>query len=120
MLACCCCCTRALVLAHLKHIKYLDYRLVDQQAVVVAKEQCSPDGLLGLEETEKPREAVVTGGGEGGEGGAPRKAAMKGAAWRALTLSLSHARARAHCNAPFPLSLACLARGGVLCPHGHG
>lgn len=27
------------VLAHLKHIKYLDYRLVDQQAVSTAKEQ---------------------------------------------------------------------------------
>ena len=27
------------VLAHLKHIKYLDYRLVDQQAVAAAKEQ---------------------------------------------------------------------------------
>ena len=30
---------RRYVLAHLKHIKYLDYRLVDQQAVGQAKEQ---------------------------------------------------------------------------------
>jgi len=30
---------RRYVLAHLKHIKYLDYRLVDQQAVAAAKEQ---------------------------------------------------------------------------------
>ena len=39
------------VLAHLKHIKYLDYRLVDQQAVAQAKEQYQ-DELLDLEETE--------------------------------------------------------------------
>ena len=42
---------RRYVLAHLKHIKYLDYRLVDQQAVATAKEQYQ-DELLDLDETE--------------------------------------------------------------------
>jgi len=47
---------RRYVLAHLKHIKYLDYRLVDQQAVSSAKEQYQ-DELLELEETEQQEEA---------------------------------------------------------------
>jgi len=42
---------RRYVLAHLKHIKYLDYRLVDQQAVQSAKEQYQEE-LLELKETE--------------------------------------------------------------------
>lgn len=46
---------RRYVLAHLKHIKYLDYRLVDQQAVAAAKEQYQ-DELLDLEETEQQQE----------------------------------------------------------------
>jgi len=46
---------RRYVLAHLKHIKYLDYRLVDQQAVAAAKEQYQ-DELLDLEESEQQQE----------------------------------------------------------------
>jgi hypothetical protein len=47
---------RRYVLAHLKHIKYLDYRLVDQQAVSQAKEHYQDD-LLDMEETEQQAEA---------------------------------------------------------------
>jgi len=46
---------RRYVLAHLKHIKYLDYRLVDQQAVGQAKEQYQ-DELLDLEEAEQQQQ----------------------------------------------------------------
>ena len=46
---------RRYVLAHLKHVKYLDYRLVDQQAVSSAKEQYQ-DELLELDETEGNKE----------------------------------------------------------------
>ena len=49
---------RRYVLAHLKHVKYLDYRLVDQQAVATAKEQYQ-DELLDLEETENQHEDQV-------------------------------------------------------------
>lgn len=49
---------RRYVLAHLKHIKYLDYRLIDQQAVATAKEQYQ-DELLDLEETENQHEDQV-------------------------------------------------------------
>merc|ERR1711998_297390 len=42
---------RSYVLAHMKHLKYLDYRLVDQAAVQAAKEQYQ-DALLELEEEE--------------------------------------------------------------------
>ena len=47
---------RRYVLAHLKFIKYLDYRLVDEQAVSQAKEQYQ-DELLDMEETETQAEA---------------------------------------------------------------
>jgi len=46
---------RAYVLAHLKYLKYLDYRLVDEQAVVSAREQYQ-DELLDLEEQEAAAE----------------------------------------------------------------
>ena len=46
---------RRYVLAHLKFIKYLDYRLVDQQATAQAKEQYQ-DELLDLEESENQQE----------------------------------------------------------------
>lgn len=43
---------KSFVLAHLKHLRFLDYRLVDPGAVVVAKEQYQ-DELLELEEKER-------------------------------------------------------------------
>ena len=46
---------RRYVLAHLKNLKYLDYRLVDQQATAQAKEQYQ-DELLDLEESESQHE----------------------------------------------------------------
>lgn len=42
---------RPYVLAHLKYLKYLDYRMVDEQAVTAAKEQYQED-LLDMEERE--------------------------------------------------------------------
>ncbi|KAL1499335.1 hypothetical protein AB1Y20_011542 [Prymnesium parvum] len=48
---------RAYVLSHLKYIKYLDYRLVDEQAVSAAREQYQ-DEILDLEEAEQA--AVVS------------------------------------------------------------
>ena len=49
---------RAYVLAHLKHLKYLDYRLVDEQAVNQAKEQYQ-DELLDMEEAEAAADAAA-------------------------------------------------------------
>ena len=106
------------VLAHLKHIKYLDYRLVDQQAVAVAKEQYQ-DELLDLEETENQQEEAAKAAEEKAERAAlHKKAAMKGTTPRgahstlSLTLTRTHARTQSHrhlralhCNAPLPLSL---------------
>lgn len=46
---------RAYVLAHLKHLKYLDYRLVDEQAVQAAREQYQ-ENVLEMEENEKAAE----------------------------------------------------------------
>jgi len=48
---------RSYVLAHLKHLKYLDYRLVDEQAVTIAREAYQ-DELLDMEETEGQEEAA--------------------------------------------------------------
>ena len=48
---------RSYVLAHLKHLKYLDYRLVDEQAVTAAREQYQ-DELLDMEEAEGQAEAL--------------------------------------------------------------
>ena len=100
------------MLAHLKHIKYLDYRLVDQQAVAVAKEQYQ-DELLDLEETENQQEEAAKAAEEKAERAAlHKKAAMKGTTPRgshSLSLSLSHSLTRraigtsAHCTA-MPLS----------------
>jgi len=47
---------RRYVLSHLKHIKYLDYRLVDDQAITSAREQYQ-DELLDMEENEAAQEA---------------------------------------------------------------
>ena len=47
---------RRYVLAHLKFLKYLDYRLVDEQAVSQAKEQYQ-DELLDMEEGEQQQAA---------------------------------------------------------------
>ena len=104
---------RRYVLAHLKHIKYLDYRLVDQQAVAVAKEQYQ-DELLDLEETENQQEEAAKAAEEKAERAAlHKKAAMKGTTPRgahshSLSLTHSHARTQSHrhlralhCNAPF-------------------
>jgi len=93
------------VLAHLKHIKYLDYRLVDQQAVAVAKEQYQ-DELLDLEETENQQEEAAKAAEEKAERAAlHKKAAMKGTRG---AHSLSHSHTLAHARTamhPFPLSL---------------
>jgi len=69
---------RRYVLAHLKHIKYLDYRLVDQQAVSTAKEQYQ-DELLEMEESEQQQEAVTEASEEKAKRAAlHQSAAMKG------------------------------------------
>jgi len=69
---------RRYVLAHLKYIKYLDYRLVDQQAVGQAKEQYQ-DELLDLEENENQEEERVKAADEKAERAATHKSAnMKG------------------------------------------
>ena len=47
---------RRYVLAHLKFVRYLDYRLVDEQAVSQAKEQYQ-DELLDMEEGEQQQQA---------------------------------------------------------------
>ena len=47
---------RPYVLAHLKHLKYLDYRLVDEQAVTAAREQYQDD-VQEMEERESQEEA---------------------------------------------------------------
>jgi len=57
---------RAYVLAHLKYLKYLDYRLVDEQAVTSAKEQYQ-DELLDLKETEDAEEAALASAQEKAE-----------------------------------------------------
>lgn len=49
---------RNYVLAHLKYLKYLDYRLVDEQAVTSAREQYQ-DELLTMEETEAQKETAA-------------------------------------------------------------
>lgn len=65
---------RAYVLAHLKHVKYLDYRLVDDQAITSAREQYQ-DELLDLEESEAAAEAEEATAGTKAE----RKALLKAA-----------------------------------------
>ena len=47
---------RSYVLAHLKHLTYLDFRLIDSAAVTAAREQYQ-DELLELEEKEEEEEA---------------------------------------------------------------
>jgi len=49
---------RAYVLAHLKYLKYLDYRLVDEGAVTAAREQYQEE-LLDLEEQEASAETAA-------------------------------------------------------------
>jgi len=49
---------RAYVLAHLKHVKYLDYRLVDEATVQNARELFQ-EALLDMEENEAAQEAQV-------------------------------------------------------------
>tara|TARA_B110001452_G_C15211075_1_gene420076 strand:- start:78 stop:1637 length:1560 start_codon:yes stop_codon:yes gene_type:complete len=65
---------RAYVLAHLKHVKYLDYRLVDDQAITSAREQYQ-DELLDLEESEAAAEVEEATAGTKAE----RKALLKAA-----------------------------------------
>ena len=69
---------RRYVLSHLKHIKYLDYRLVDEQAVSQAKEQYQ-DELLDMEENEQQQQAAAEAADEKARRAAlHRAAAMKG------------------------------------------
>ena len=66
------------VLAHLKFLKYLDYRLVDEQAVSQAKEQYQ-DELLDMEEGEQQQAANQAAAEEKARREAlHRKASMKG------------------------------------------
>ena len=69
---------RRYVLAHLKYVKYLDYRLVDQQAVAQAKEQYQ-DELLDMEEAEQTQEADMAAAEERAKRNALHRAAsLKG------------------------------------------
>jgi len=65
---------RPYVLAHLKYLKYLDYRLVDEQAVISAREQYQ-DELLDMEENEAALEAASSTSAERAERMATLKAA---------------------------------------------
>jgi len=49
---------RSYVLSHIKHLKYLDYRLVQEEAVLQAKEQYQ-DEMIELEEKEEEEAAVA-------------------------------------------------------------
>mmetsp|Transcript_39587 Transcript_39587/g.98026 ORF Transcript_39587/g.98026 Transcript_39587/m.98026 type:complete len:526 (-) Transcript_39587:264-1841(-) len=49
---------RSYVLSHLKNLKYLDYRLVQQEAVLQAREQ-NQDEMIELEEKEELEEAAM-------------------------------------------------------------
>jgi len=65
---------RAYVLAHLKHVKYLDYRLVDEATVQNARELFQ-EALLDMEENEAAQEAQL----ETDATKAERKALLKAA-----------------------------------------
>lgn len=62
---------RPFVLAHLKHIRFLDYRLIDEQAVQAAMEQFQ-DGLQRLQEAE----AVEAAAADAAEAAARRTAVL--------------------------------------------